>query len=105
GLSFEEVRRWYPDGVRGFEGEPNTIIPRYANNRKRKWRFGETTDDTERTLAVARAVLADGEVRHESVGRELLTCTKSVHPGVQSLWEFHQAGDPARVARSEEHTS
>ena len=28
----------------------------------------------------------------------MLTCPKSVHPGVKSLWEFHQAGDPARVA-------
>jgi ADP-ribosylglycohydrolase len=27
----------------------------------------------------------------------MLTCIKSVHPGVKSLWEFHQAGDPARV--------
>ena len=27
-----------------------------------------------------------------------LTCVKSVHPGVRSLWEFHQAADPARVA-------
>ena len=26
-------------------------------------------------------------------------CTKSVHPGVKSLWEFHQAGDPARVTQ------
>jgi hypothetical protein len=36
-------------------------------------------------------------VRHASVGGEMLTCVKSVHPGVKSLWEFHQAGDPARV--------
>jgi len=28
----------------------------------------------------------------------MLGCRKSVHPGVKSLWEFHQAGDPARVA-------
>jgi ADP-ribosylglycohydrolase len=27
----------------------------------------------------------------------MLKCTKSIHPGVQSLWEFHRAGDPARV--------
>jgi ADP-ribosylglycohydrolase len=37
-------------------------------------------------------------VHHTGVGRELLTCRKSVHPGVRSLWEFHEAADPARVA-------
>ena len=96
-LSCEDVRRWYPDGVRGFEGSPGTPIPRYVGHSKREWRIGETTDDTERTAAVARAILRDGDVRHASVGREMLTCIKSVHPGVTSLWEFHQAGDPARV--------
>ena len=96
-LSRDGVVRWYPEGVRGFEGPPGTVIPRYAANRKREWLIGETTDDTERTIAVARAILNDGRVRHASVGRELLTCTKSVHPGVKSLWEFHQAGDAARV--------
>ena len=64
------------------------------------WRIGETTDDTERTIAVARAILQDGDVRHASVGRELLSCTKSVHPGVKSLWEFHQAGDATRVTEN-----
>ena len=98
-LSREDVSRWYPDGVRGFEGLPGSVIPRYLGNRTRKWRFGETTDDTERTIAVARAILSDRAVRHESVGRELLKCEKSVHPGVASLWEFHQAGDPARTAQ------
>ena len=97
-LSRDDVLRWYPDGIRGFEGSPGTPIPRYAGNAKHQWRIGETTDDTERTVAVARAILQDGDVRHASVGREMLTCIKSVHPGVQSLWEFHQAGDPARVA-------
>lgn len=96
-LSRDDVRRWYPDGIRGFEGSPGTPIPRYTGNAKHQWRIGETTDDTERTVAVARAILQDGDVRHASVGREMLTCIKSVHPGVQSLWEFHQAGDPARV--------
>ena len=98
-LSRHGVLRWYPDGVRGFEGQPGTPIPRYGGNAKREWRIGETTDDTEGTIAVARAILRDGDVRHASVGRELLKCTKSVHPGVKSLWEFHQAGDPARVAQ------
>ena len=96
-LSREDVLRWYPEGVRGFEGSPGTPIPRYFGNAKREWRIGETTDDTERTVAVARAILQDGDVRHASVGREMLTCIKCVHPGVRSLWEFHQAGDPARV--------
>ena len=97
-LSRGEVRQWYPEGIGGFEGQPGTVIPRYAGNRKHEWRVGETTDDTEATMAVARAILRDGAARHESVGRELLTCRKCVHPGVASLWEFHQAGDPARIA-------
>jgi ADP-ribosylglycohydrolase len=96
-LSRDDVSRWYPDGVRGFEGEPGAVIPRYAGNRKHEWRIGETTDDTERTIAVARAILDDRAVRHTTVGRELLACRKSVHAGVASLWEFHQAADPARV--------
>jgi ADP-ribosylglycohydrolase len=96
--SREDVQRWYPAGLRGFEGVPGTIIPRYVGNRKREWLIGETTDDTENTIAVARAILSDGDVRHTSVGRELLKGTKSVHPGLPSLWEFHQAGDPARVS-------
>jgi ADP-ribosylglycohydrolase len=97
-LSREEVLRWYPHGVRGFEGPPGAILPRYAGNSKREWRIGETTDDTERTVAVARAIIADRTVSHVSVGREMLGCTKSVHPGVKSLWQFHQAADPARIA-------
>ncbi len=97
-LSQGEIRRWYPHGVRGFEGAPGSVIPRYAGNAKREWRIGETTDDTERTLAVARSIVRDGCVSHVSVGREMLGCTKCVHPGVRSLWEFHQAGDPARTA-------
>jgi ADP-ribosylglycohydrolase len=46
---------------------------------------------------VAHAILHDGKVRHTTVGRELLKCTKCIHRGIKSLWEFHQAGDPARV--------
>jgi ADP-ribosylglycohydrolase len=57
-------------------------------------------DDTERTVAVARAIIAERRVSHESIGREMLGCTKSVHPGVKSLWEFHQAADPARIAEA-----
>jgi ADP-ribosylglycohydrolase len=97
-MSRHEVLRWYPNGVRGFEGAPNSVIPRYAGNSKREWRIGETTDDTERTAAVARAIIAEQSISHVSVGQEMLSCTKCVHPGVRSLWEFHQAGDPTRIA-------
>ena len=99
-LSREDVVRWYPQGIRGFEGTPGAVIPRYAGNSKRRWRIGETTDDTERTVAVARAIIAAQDVSHETIGREMLRCTKSVHAGVRSLWEFHQAGDPTRTAQS-----
>jgi ADP-ribosylglycohydrolase len=95
-LSHAGVRRWYPDGVRGFEGPPGATIPRYAGKRH-QWRIGETTDDTERTLAVARAIIGDRGVSHVTVGREMLAYTKCVHPGVRSLWEYHQAGDPGRT--------
>jgi ADP-ribosylglycohydrolase len=95
-LSSADVRKWYPGGITGFEGAPGDVIPRYKGKRY-EWRIGETTDDTEQTLAVARAVLREGAVNHEAIGRELLHCKKSLHPGV-SLWDFVQAGDPARVA-------
>jgi ADP-ribosylglycohydrolase len=98
-LSRGEVLQWYPHGVRGFEGTPGATIPRYSGNRKAEWTIGETTDDTERTIAVARAIIEDRTVSHVSIGREMLPCTKCVHPGVASLWEFHQAGDPARIAQ------
>src|SRR5262245_53765855 len=98
GFSQADIARWYPDGVRAFEGSPGEIIPRYVGNSKHEWRIGETTDDTERTIAVARALIEERQVSHVSIGRELLRCRKCVHPGVRSLWEFHQAGDPARVA-------
>lgn len=98
-LSHADVLRWYPHGIRGFEGTPGETIPRYAGKRH-EWRIGETTDDTERTLAVARAIIRDRAVSHVSVGREMLGCTKSVHPGVKSLWEFHEAGDPERTTGS-----
>ena len=96
-LSHDDIRRWYPDGVRGFEGALGSPIPRYRGNHRHEWLVGETTDDTERTLAVARAIVSDGTVRHVTVGRELLNCRKSVHLGVKSLWEFHEAADPTRV--------
>lgn len=97
-LACSDVVRWYPSGVRGLEGPPGAVIPRYRGNSKSEWRFGETTDDTERTLAVARAIIIEGHVSHVSIGRQMLGCTKSVHPGVESLWDFHRAADPARIA-------
>ena len=97
-LSPQDVLRWYPHGIQGFEGAPGAIISRYVGNSKREWRIGETTDDTERTVAVARAIVSARRISREDVGRELLACRKCVHPGIKSLWEFHQAGDPARIA-------
>ena len=97
-LSPAHIARWYPSGVHGFEGTPGQVIPRYIGNSKHEWRIGETTDDTERTVAVARAIICDRDVSHVSIGREMLGCVKCVHPGVRSLWEFHQAADPARIA-------
>jgi ADP-ribosylglycohydrolase len=91
-----DVQKWYPRGITGFHGKPGDVIPRYAGKRY-EWRIGETTDDTEQTLAVARALLPEGGVSHTAVGRELLRCKKSVHPGV-SLWSFLQVGDPGRIA-------
>ena len=96
-LSHQDVSRWYPDGVRGFEGEVGAVIPRYVGNKKREWRIGETTDDTERTVAVARAIIAEKGVSHLGIGREMLGCVKSVHPGLRSLWEFYEAADSART--------
>jgi ADP-ribosylglycohydrolase len=97
-LSRSDVLRWYPEGISGFHGRPGDVIPRYCGNLKHEWRIGETTDDTEQTIAVARALLSTQQVSHTAVGRELLKCRKSVHPGVKSMWTFHQLGDPSRTA-------
>jgi ADP-ribosylglycohydrolase len=96
-LSRADINTWYPGGVRGFEGSPGEVIPRYVGNSKHEWRIGETTDDTERTIAVAKAIIHERRVSHTSIGREMLRCRKCVHPDVASLWEFHHAGDPARI--------
>ena len=88
------MQKWYPLGITGFHGLPGDVIPRYACKRY-EWRIGETTDDTEQTLAVARALLREGDVSHAAIGRELLKCKKSLHPGV-SMWTFVQIGDPVR---------
>ena len=71
-LSREDVARWYPQGVRGFEGTPGAIIPRYVGNSKRQWRIGETTDDTERTVAVARAILSGWQRLTTAVARRFV---------------------------------
>ena len=34
-LSRADVLRWYPEGIRGFEGPPGTVIPRYAGSPRR----------------------------------------------------------------------
>jgi len=97
-LSHPEVQHWYPEGISGFHGQPGEPIPRYRDNRKHKWRIGETTDDTEQTIAVARALLSTPKASHTEFGRELLKCRKSLHPGVKSLWTLHQSDDPSRTA-------
>lgn len=97
-LSHADVRHWYAGGISGFDGSPGDVVPRYAGNRKREWRIGETTDDTEQTIAVARAVLSEQGVSHTAVGKELLKCRKAVHPDVKSMWTFHQLGNPSRTA-------
>jgi len=96
-LSPTDVLRWYPDGISGFHGRAGDVILRYAGNRRYEWRIGETTDDTEQTLAVARALLGGQPLSHTAVGRELLTCRKSIHPGV-SMWAFHRQGDASSIA-------
>lgn len=95
-LSRADVQRWYPGGITGFHGQPGNVIPRYIGKRY-EWRIGETTDDTEQTLAVARALIHEGQASHEAIGQELLRCKKSLHPGV-SLWDFVQLGDSTRMA-------
>ena len=62
-LSRADVQKWYPGGLTGFHGQPGDVIPRYAGKRY-EWRIGETTDDTEQTLAVTRAVLRGGHFSH-----------------------------------------
>jgi ADP-ribosylglycohydrolase len=68
-----DVQKWYPEGITGFHGQPGNVIPRYAGKRY-EWRIGETADDTGQTLAVARALLTEGEGSHVAIGRELLRC-------------------------------
>src|SRR2546430_17551487 len=78
-LSHDEVFHWYPHGIRGFEGPPGAIIPRYVGNSKHQWRIGETTDDTERTLAVARSIITDRPGPHRVGGRARVRWSKTVN--------------------------
>jgi len=56
-LSREDILKWYPEGIKGFHGRIGDVIPRYING-SYKWRIGETTDDTEQTMAVAKAIIS-----------------------------------------------
>lgn len=95
-LSFEQIKDWYPNGINGFEGEIGTIMPRYEN-RHYDWKFGETTDDTEQTIAVAKAIIEEGKVTHSKIGEKLMLCKKSNRPTL-SLGRFQQLGDVNRVS-------
>lgn len=95
-LNYEEIKQWFPDGIRGFHGEIGSVMPRY-DGRHYLWRFGETTDDTEQTTSVARVVAQEGKVTHSLLGKELLLCKKSNRPTLM-LGKFQQIGDPNRVA-------
>lgn len=33
GLTPEEISAWYPGGVKGFHGQPGSVIPRYTGKR------------------------------------------------------------------------
>src|SRR5207253_6059629 len=37
-LSHEDVLHWYPHGIRGVEGTPGSVIPRYLRNEKNELR-------------------------------------------------------------------
>lgn len=95
-LKYEEIKQWFPDGIRGFHGEIGGVMPRYEG-RHYLWRFGETTDDTEQTISVARVIAQEGKITHTLLGKELLLCKKSNRPTLL-LGKFQQIGDPSRVA-------
>jgi ADP-ribosylglycohydrolase len=95
-LTPEAISHWYPQGIRGFHGQPGEVMARYVG-RRYPWRIGETTDDTEQTLAVAQAMQPDGRVTHERVGTQLLTCRKSNRLTL-SLGRFQEKNDPRAVA-------
>ncbi len=94
-LSRENILQWYPEGVKGFHGRIGDVIPRYVDS-SYKWRIGKTTDDTEQTIAIAKAIIREGRVSHSTVGKELLLCKKSNHPTL-ALWRFQQYGEPDHI--------
>src|SRR2546427_11536405 len=84
-LSHEDVLHWYPQGIRGFEGTPGSVIPRYLGNAKHEWRVGETTDDTGLTAAVELAILTRRDAPLVGAGRGALPGQECVTTGVTSL--------------------
>jgi hypothetical protein len=49
-LTCDRVLEWYPNGVRGFEGSPGAIIPRYVGNKRHKCRLEEIVTGAEHQL-------------------------------------------------------
>lgn len=94
-LTHEDIKTWYPNGISDFHGEIGEVMPRYKN-RHYEYRFGETTDDSEQTIAIARVIANEGKFNHTSVGRELMTCKKSNRLTLQ-LGKFQQFADPNRI--------
>ncbi|WP_342553532.1 ADP-ribosylglycohydrolase family protein [Paenibacillus sp. FSL R7-0652] len=95
-LNFEDIKQWFPEGISDFHGEIGSIMPRYEGKHY-FWKFGETTDDTEQTLSIARVIALDGKITHSSVGKELMLCKKSNRPTLL-LGKFQKIGNPSRVA-------
>lgn len=95
-LNFEDIKQWFPEGISDFHGEIGKIMPRYEGKHY-FWKFGETTDDTEQTLSIARVIALDGKITHSSVGKELMLCKKSNRPTLL-LGKFQKIGNPSRVA-------
>jgi ADP-ribosylglycohydrolase len=95
GLNPNQIKAWYPDGIQGFHGHPGTVIPRYKGKRY-EWQIGETTDDTEQTIALTHALLKEERISHRGVGTELMACRKSNRPTL-SLGRFQQRGEPEAI--------
>ncbi|WP_259618431.1 ADP-ribosylglycohydrolase family protein [Paenibacillus doosanensis] len=95
-LKFEEIKEWFPEGISGLHGAINTVMPRY-DGKHYLWRFGETTDDTEQSISIARVIANGTPLSHTSVGKELMLCRKSNRPTLL-LGKFQQIGDPSRIA-------
>ncbi|GAA4831323.1 ADP-ribosylglycohydrolase family protein [Paenibacillus vulneris] len=94
-LQYEEIREWFPNGINGFEGEVGMVMPRYKGKHY-DYRFGETTDDTEQTLAIAKVIVEGLPITHTAVGKQLMLCKKSNRLTL-ALGRFQEQGDPSRV--------